>query len=230
MVDFPASYVSFPGFFTCPLFKGTNLSVGNTSIFQPTIGTKRRGANLKLHLCDLLTSGFFLAIQNASFLEPRWLFLPQCWDILWSIHLYIYKQIQTGVVAVVFPCFICLLNVQQKKRSPQSVVGNYHARKLSFFNETIHKSGSLKSMYKILLLQASPPPKKKKTNEFSVFGSVFSWIWNPFFGEGTFVVSPKEWFLKTWISGPSDTALKWFTSWWFQPRWRILVKLDHFPR
>ena len=26
------------------------------------------------------------------------------------------------------------------------------------------------------------------------------------------------------------SVFEWKTSWWFQPIWKILVKLDHFPR
>ena len=146
---------------TCPLFKGTNLSVGNTTIwthhrFSPRCKFETASpwsAYLRCFFC------YPWKAPKRGILEPRWLFTPVLGHLIKYTSLYI----QTDPKRHCCCCFCMVLFVFEmfnKKRIPQSVVGNYHGRKLSFSNETIHKSGSLESMYIILLLQASPPPKK----------------------------------------------------------------------
>ena len=156
-------------------------------------------------------------------LEPRWLFTPVLGHLIIYISIYTNRS-KKALLLLFFHVFIGFWNVQQKKDS--SKCGWKYTMVESYLFKWNHPQIWVARIH---VYHTSPagitPPPKKKTNEFSVCGSVFSWIWNPFSGR-----APKEWFLKTWISGPSDTALKWFTSWWFQPRWRILVKLDHFPR
>ena len=146
---------------TCPLFKGTNLSVGNTTIwthhrFSPRCKFETASPWSAYLRCFFAIHGKH---QNAGFWNPGGC-LPQCWDILLYTSLYIQTDPKRHCCCC-FSMFLFVFEMFNKKRIPQSVVGNYHGRKLSFLNETIHKSGSLESMYIILLLQASPPPQKK---------------------------------------------------------------------